>query len=242
MSCIDRNNPQVLLWNETGYRLDSVITSGIVFNAPSNYKAVYYYSISSLKYDSFYTYSKDCDQWILYSKETFKYDEKWNVAERIRSLYDNSNKWIPESKESYKYDAVGNVTELNSSKYENSKWISYSAEYSDYNGKNCSKRTFIFYSQGEEAYRNEYQYEYDSLGYVVFETHENYLRGSFSGYYAAKHEYYYTRNRVDSVYHYSTNDKQVPLECNNKAIYIKNEENYNEILWYNYKDEQFILT
>lgn len=241
MSCTDKNSPQIP-WNETGYRLDSLISSESYGDTSIKNKTVYYYSSSSRYCDSSYTYGTEYNQWVVSTKETFKYNSKWNITEHIRSLYINEQ-WVPSSKETCRYDSKQNITEDIFYSYgDNNKWHPNYAHYYvyDQNG-NCSKSTYVSYSQeGEETLRSEYYDEFDSQGNKVSSITKSYLHGSFISYNATRYEYYYTESHVDSVYNYATQDEQSPFECTGKTIYLKNEDKDIESIHYNYRDNQFV--
>ena len=87
-ACTEKNNPSIP-WNDTGYRLDSMLSyrDGVL-----DQKQIYYYSVNSKYYDSTYSYRMDSTHWILSFKSVVKYKNHWSDTETSNYYY-NNNKW-----------------------------------------------------------------------------------------------------------------------------------------------------
>ncbi len=187
-ACSENNNPKDPS-KESGYRLDSIIE--YKENSLNN-KVVYYYSNNYKYYDYSYSYVMHLNEgWVLSSRETYKYDEEWNVIEQMYSYY-KDGEWIPD-------------------------WT-YNTDYRDHETTDTS---IHWDKLGNEVSRTETHSKYDSLYYVILRITETYQNGDKISYDAYMFDNYYTMSRMDSSYTYHKTNLQDSYACQGKTIYMK---------------------
>ena len=240
-ACTEKNNPEPQIpWNETGYRLDSVI----VYHSDDavDTKTEYFYSVSSEYCDSSYEYILRNNQWELHSKYTYKYDRIWNIIEQLQSNF-VSNNWSLSIADYFEYNTDRDWTKQTSILYmddvENHR-DEHQYEYDSFNNIIfISHETFI---QGElmnsfaEKYENYYSADNLLDSTHVYTQYDKQVPLESSG----KTINYYTGNHLDSVYTYRRDNGQAPYEYSGKTIYT-NEGEKNISISYNYIEYQFVL-